>query len=527
MAITSLQFIVFCIILTVIYFILPGSWQWILLLGFSIWFYTRSGYAALLFLLVAAMASYAAGLWMERELERSRQQISACEDRTQKAQVREASRRRRRRAFILLCFLIFGIWVVTKYSSMILNTIAPLLSPEASGRGKTLLDQLIVPLGISFYTFNCAGYVIDVSRKKYPAEHNPLRFLLYVSFFPHIIQGPFSRFDRLGRTLFAPHRFDWDRMAAGLSRMLYGYCEKLLVADKLAPTVNAVMANPSATPGVYLFVAILGYGVQLYADFSGYMNIMCGLCQVLGIELEENFRQPYFAVSIQNYWRRWHITLGNWYSDYVFYPASMGKTAQKIGRKARERFGPRMGKLLPSYFAMVFVWTLTGLWHGARWTFVVWGWLNFAIIVFSMQAAPVYDWLKGKLHIRDTFFLWRIFQVIRTILLVSLLRIFYCSPTVGAALDYIRMIFTPNWNLLWRRPIHVLTTACSGTPVAMKYILAGTLGIFIVDLVRETGKKFHIPMPVRMVFWGLLFCVLLIGGGGGDASVGGFMYAQF
>ena len=128
MAITSLQFIVFCIILTVIYFILPGSWQWILLLGFSIWFYTRSGYAALLFLLVAAMASYAAGLWMERELERSRQQIAACEDRTQKAQVREASRIRRRRAFILLCFLIFGIWIVTKYSSMILNTISVISS---------------------------------------------------------------------------------------------------------------------------------------------------------------------------------------------------------------------------------------------------------------------------------------------------------------------------------------------------------------------------------------------------------------
>lgn len=526
MIITSMQFIIFCIILTVAYFLIPKSWQWILLLGFSMYFYTRSGYIALIFLLVTATAAYLTGLWMEKQLNLSKEQLAQCEDRAQKAQVREASRKKRRLGFILMCILIFGIWVVTKYSSMFFDTIAPLLSPEQMTGAMTFVDRLIVPLGISFYTFNCAGYVIDVSRKKYPAERNPLRFLLYVSFFPHIIQGPFSRFDRLGKTLFAPHRFDWDRMCAGMARMLYGYCEKVLVADKLSPTVSAVLADPAKTPGVYLFITILAYGIQLYADFSGYMNIMCGLCQVLGIELEENFRQPYFAVSIQNYWKRWHITLGNWYSDYIFYPASMGKTAQKIGRKAREKFGPRMGKLLPSYFAMIFVWTLTGLWHGASWTFVVWGWLNFAIIVFSMQAAPGYDWLKAKLHIKDTSIFWRIFQVIRTILLVSLLRIFYCSPSVGAAINYIRMMFTSNWSLLVTAPKKVLLTACAGKGITLKYILAGSIAIFIVDLVKESGKKFHIPMPIRMVFWGLLFCVLLMGASG-NVSVGEFMYAQY
>lgn len=527
MTLTSIQFPLFCLLLTVLYFLVPGSWQWILLLGFSLYFYTRSGYLALVFLLTAALAAFLTGLWMERELERAKLQLSECKDRSQKAAIREASGKKRRHAFILMCVVVFGIWIVTKYSSMIVSTIAPLLSPAQTDGAMSFVDRMIVPLGISFYTFNCAGYVIDVSRKKYAAEKNPLKFLLYVSFFPHIIQGPFSRFDRLGKTLFAPHRFDWDRMALGLRRVLYGYCQKLLVADKLAPTVNAVLANPAATPGVYLFVAILGYGIQLYADFAGYMNIMCGLCQIMGIELEENFRQPYFAVSIQNYWKRWHITLGNWYSDYIFYPASMGKTAQKIGRKAREKFGARMGKLLPSYFAMIFVWTLTGLWHGASWTFVVWGWLNFVIIVFSMQAAPAYDWMKGKLHIRDGNIPFRIFQVIRTILLVSLLRIFYCSPTLGAAIDYIRMMFTPNWGLIFTSPKQVLITSCMGGAVAMKYVIAGVVCIFVVDLVKETGKKFHVPMPVRMVVWGLLLCVLIIGGGNGDAAIGGFMYAQF
>ncbi len=522
-----MQFVLFCIILLVLYFIIPGSYQWILLLIFSIYFYTRAGYIALIFLLVTAAAAYLCALWMEKENDRAKAQSASLTERSEKAACREASKRKKRHVFILMCILTFGIWIVVKYSPMVIGTISPLLSAQTLDTAMTFADKMIIPLGISFYTFNCAGYVIDISRKKYPAEKNPLRFLLYVSFFPHIIQGPFSRFDRLGKTLFQPHSFDWDRMALGMRRILYGYCEKLLVADKLAPTVNAVLANPSATPGVYLFVAILGYGVQLYADFSGYMNIMCGLCQVMGIELEENFKQPYFAVSIQNYWKRWHITLGNWYSDYVFYPASMGKTAQKIGRKARGTIGPRMGKLLPSYFAMVFVWTLTGLWHGASWTFVVWGWLNFAIIVFSMQAAPVYDKMKQALHIKGESILWRIFQVIRTILLVSLLRIFYCSPSVGAALDYIRMMFTSNWGLLISAPKDVLITACAGSVVTMKYILAGTVAIFGVDLVKESGKKFHVPMPVRMIVYALLFCALLIGAGNGNASAGGFMYAQF
>ena len=526
MSITSIPFLAFCLILAVLYFLIPHSFQWILLLIFSLFFYTRAGYPALVFLVSAAVLAYLTALWMEKENVRAKEAISALKDRDQKAAVREDSKKKKRYRFILMCIVLFGVWGIAKYSSMVLETAAQLVpSADMSGM-QTLADRLIVPLGISFYTFNCAGYVIDISRKKYPAEKNFFRFLLYVSFFPHIIQGPFSRFDRLGRTLFEPHSFDWDRMAAGMLRMLYGYSEKLLVADKLSPTVSAVMANPSKTPGIYLVAAVLGYGIQLYADFSGYMNIMCGLCQILGIELEENFRQPYFAVSIQNYWQRWHMTLGHWYSDYIFYPASMGKTAQKIGRKARARFGPRMGKLLPSYFAMIFVWTLTGLWHGASWTFVIWGWLNFVFIVFSMQAAPAYDFLKTKLHINDQKLYWRIIQVLRTILLVSLLRIFYCSPTVGAALEYIRLIFTPNWHLILR-PWPLLVTACAGSAVTLKYILAGTCAIFAVDLVKENDWKLKIPMPVRMAVYGLLICALIIGAGSGDGAAGGFMYAQF
>lgn len=526
MSITSLAFLLFCGLLAAAYFVLPKACQWVLLLLFSLYFYTRSGWAGLIFLLITASASWLTALWMEHENAGSRAVLKTLESREKKAEERARSKSAKRMVFILLCFLIYGIWIVLKYSPMILSTVQDLFPKADLRHAWKSADSFIIPLGLSFYTFNAAGYVIDVSRKKYPAEKNFFRYLTFISFFPHIIQGPFSRFDRLGESLFARHSFDYDRMGLGLRRMLFGYAEKLLVADKLSAQVSTVMAAPQQYPGIYLIIAVLGYGVQLYADFKGYMDIMCGFCQILGIELEENFRQPYFSVSIQNYWTRWHMTLGHWYTDYIFYPASMGQTAQRIGRKARSALGARMGKLIPSYFAMIFVWTLTGLWHGANWTFVVWGWLNFAFILFSMQAEPLYNRLKKTLHINDKSAPWKLFMILRTILLVSLLRIFYCAPTVSAALLYIRNMFVPNWGLL-SQPGALIETTLSGTGMNFLYIVFVTLCIFIVDLVKENEWKIRVAMPLRAVFYGLLFCMILIGSGAGNASEGGFLYAQF
>ena len=526
MSITSKDYVAFLTGVTAVYFILPKKMQWLVLLAASMGFYVLSGVKGTAFILVTAVITYFAALAMEKANARSKDTMGQLKDRDAKAAERERLRREKKRLFVLVCFVIFGIWIVVKYSPMLLQTVralAPSVDLRAANRR---VEHFIVPLGISFYTFTATGYLLDVSRKKYPAERNFLKYLLFVSFFPHIIQGPFSRFDRLGKTLFAEHSFDYDRMARGVRRMLFGYFEKLLVADKLSPTVTAVMASPEEYQGVYLLIAVIAYGIQLYADFAGYMNIMCGFCELLGVELEENFRQPYFSISIQNYWTRWHMTLGHWYSDYIFYPCSMGKTAQKIGRNARQKFGPRMGKLLPSYFAMIFVWTLTGLWHGASWTFVVWGWLNFAIIVFSMQMEPVYTRMKGALHINDASRWWRVVMIIRTFLLVSLLRIFYCSQTVSGAFRYIALMFRPNWNLL-AHPVDVLLTACAGTPIRLFYITIGVLAVFGVDLVKENKYERPVPWIIRGLVYGLMLCLIIMGAAQGNGSVGGFMYAQF
>jgi len=249
---------------------------------------------------------------------------------------------------------------------------------------------------MSFYTFHSVGYLMDVYRSKYPAEHNFCKYFTFISYFPHLLQGPFSRFDGLGKSIFEMHSFSYDRLCEGCARIVWGFFKKVVIADQLGVVVSAITQHYTNYTGTHIFMSIIFYGIQLYADFSGYMDIMCGFSHILGIKLSENFEQPYFARTIDDFWRRWHITLGHWFRDYVFYPVSMGKVAQQIGRRARGKWGPKMGKLVPGYYALIFVWTATGLWHGASWTFLIWGWLNMLVIMSTMQLDDWYTKIKTK-----------------------------------------------------------------------------------------------------------------------------------
>ena len=566
MSVASFPFLLFCLVLTAVYYILPAcssygsrllsagrrvagredtvsrrkahrqaqdcGVQWIILLVFSLFFYTRSGWAGFVFMAITTAATYLAALWMEREnaaSQRRLSEISGGQVRQEKAREREQTKRKKRRFFTLMCVPVFGIWVVLKYGAMLVSTAQSLLPAADFSAAQLRAESFILPLGLSFYTFNAAGYVIDVSRKKYPAERNIFKYLLFLSFFAHIVQGPFSRYDRLGKDLFRRHRLKAANLTAGAERMLFGFMEKYLIADRMAKAIAASMSGMEDNPGVFLFLAILGYGIQLYADFRGYMDIVCGICRMLDIRLEENFRQPYFSVSLRDYWTRWHVTLGNWYTDYIFYPASMGHTAQRLGRRSRKLFGARMGKLIPGYFAMIFVWTLTGLWHGASWTYVIWGWLNFAVIVFSMQMEPVYGALKKGLRIDSGSRALKLWQMLRTVLVVSLLRIFYCSASVDEALRYIRLMLTPNYHELLLHPVMLLEQVWvgSGKGISLFFVLGGTLLMLISDILKEKGKELKIPWPLRAALWALLFCLVLLGYKGSASGTSTFMYANF
>ena len=244
--------------------------------------------------------------------------------------------------------------------------------------------------------------------------------------------------------------------------------------------------------------------------------------------MPENFRQPYFARSIEEFWRRWHITLGQWVKDYVFYPISMGKIGQKMGRSARKKWGARMGKLVPGYFALIFVWTATGLWHGANWTFLIWGYLNLFVIILSMQLGTFYEKAKAKCHIHDSGWAWQLFSIVRTFMLVCFFRFFSSQPSVAAAISTLRHTFT---HLDFQGMDSFGKLFAGMTPMEIMIVAAGILVLLIVSILHEKGVwdtiRRKCPMIIRNAIYAMMIILLILLVGGSTDLTGGFMYASF
>ena len=527
MSIFSITFLCFLLILGLLYFTVPGKFRWIVILAGDLVFYAWSGYRYLFYILSCTLITWFTALQLEKENTRLKARQAEAADKETKAALRKASGRKKRLWISGALVLTLGVWIVLKYGNFLMEILSPLFRLFGADAPTGTLS-LIVPLGMSFYTFDAIGYMIDVSRKKYSAERNFFRYLTFVSFFPHIIQGPFSRFDSLGETLFAGNRFSYDRLCQGLSRILWGYFKKLIIADKLAASVNEIFGNYSSYWGIHIIFVTILYGIQVYADFSGYMDIVSGVSHILGITIEKNFEQPYFAVSVDDFWRRWHMSLGHWFRDYVFYPLSMSKAMQRTAKNLRGRFGPRAAKLATSYFAMFWVWSATGLWHGAAWTFLLWGWLNLAVMMISQALDPVYERLRNALRISLENRVWKLFRICRTFLLICFFRFFSRADSVHTALQMLGRIFKGiNRKLL----LHPLELFPQMRPQDVYVVLAGTLMMLLVDLLCESGKwetvKAKTPFPVRdLVYVILIYMIILFAGTGQDIAMN-FIYANF
>lgn len=527
MSIISLRCLLFALLVTVFYFIVPKKTQWMVLLSSNIIFYSFSGIRYLLYMLWTSFAAYIAAKKLEHISLLSKQIADSALAPKEKKAIRNQLQSIRKFLCAIAVLAAMSIWAVIKYGNFLTNNINAILRLfRLEWQGGQI--PFVLPLGMSFYTFHAVGYLIDIFRGKYQAEKNFFRFFTFVSFFPHMIEGPFSRYDSLGASIFRPHSFSWDRLCTGSARILWGVFKKTLIADKIGISVSAIFDSYLDYSGAHILFAICAYGIQIYTDFSGYMDIVCGFSQILGIELAENFRQPYLAKSVDEFWRRWHITLGKWFRDYVFYPVSMSGTAQRLGRWARGRWGARMGKLLPGYLALFFVWTATGLWHRASWNYLVWGYLNLLAILSSMQLADWHAQVKKKIHVSSESLLWQIFCVIRTFLLVCFFRFFSRANSLHMAFSVLKQIFAKPE--LWRlKAPHRLLVKLGRMDVFI--LLIGIVTLIIVDILCESGKwesvKTRCPMPLRnLVYAGLIFAILLFSGGDNDL-VKGFIYANF
>lgn len=529
MSLTSFWFLIFTAALLIVYYAVPGKYRWMVLLAASMVFYCWAGIKNALYILITAASTYGATLWMHRLSQRQKQYLKEHKaelSREARSALKKQCKGRRRAIMVLTLVLNFGILCVFKYAHFALaqfNALAALFG----GQGIEDTLNLIIPLGISFYTFQTMGYLIDIYWEKYAPEANFFRVLLFVSFFPQITQGPISDFPRLQKELFTPHPFTYDNYSRGFWRLLTGFFKKLVLANLLAPYVQDVFSNYAQYAGITVAIGAVCYSIQIYADFSGYMDIVCGLCEMLCIRLTENFQRPYFSKSVAEYWRRWHITLGTWFKTYLYYPIAVAKWNQKLGKRAQKHLGKRFGQTVSASIALVVVWLTTGLWHGASWAYIAWGGVNGLFIIASLWLEPVFDKTKHTLRIREDAWLWRAFQTLRTFALVTLIKVLPEVGTLSEGLGLWKQIFTDFTIPTSAREL--LPFAAGKTELLVIAVSAAAL--FVGSLlqrkkpVRDYFTK--VPMPVRIVLLAALTLAIVYFGGPASGSAGGFMYAQF
>ena len=529
MSLTSLTYIGFLMAVTLAYFVVPKKSQWIIVLIANVIFYMSNGPKYIVYVVLASLVTYAGAIVFENINAANKEKLSAADGVEAKRAIRAATASKKKKIAFALILIVMGVWATIKYGNFAIENLNALFRAIHIDRTIGGLN-LLMPLGMSFFSFQAVGYMIDVYRSKYPAQRNFFKYFVFVSYFPHILQGPFSRYDILGESILKEHKFSYDRMCAGTARIMWGFFKKIVIADQIGISVDKILDNYQNYTGFNILCVVFLYAIQIYADFSGYMDIVCGFSRILDIELQENFNQPYFAKSIDEFWRRWHMTISQWFRDYMFYPISMSKIAQKMGKNSRKLLGNKWGRLLPSYFALIFVWTCTGLWHGANWTYLIWGYFNFIVIVCGMHWADYYRKAREICHIREGNVLWEGFRIIRTFALVSFFRFFAISDTVGTAFSMLGRI-GQDFNCM-----KVLANPSNFFPGLSKMQIVvlglGIIALIVVDVLREVekwdGVKAKTPLVCRcLVYAGMLMLIYMVVPALSEVEAGGFMYANF
>ena len=475
MLFNSTQFIVFFPLVGAVYFLLPQGLRWVLLLVASYFFYMswEPGYVVLL--AVSTAAAYAGGLLIE-------------------------SARGRGRAGWLAAGLgiNFGLLFFFKYYNFFSGELRPLLT--SLGIDFSLpASRFLLPLGISFYTFRSCSYLIDVYGGKQKAERHPGLFALYVSFFPQLIAGPIERAGNLLPQFRAPYAFDYDNAANGLKLMAWGFFKKIVIADRLAVVVDQVYGQPGSYGGPALAIATVCFAFQIFCDFSGYTDIAIGCARVLGFRLMNNFRRPYFAGSVADFWRRWHISLTSWFRDYAYIPLG----GNRVG-EGRWRIN----------IAAVFL--LSGLWHGANWTFLAWGAIHAGYIITGKLTMPLRDRAGAALGLPRIPRLHHSIRIVSTFVLVCFAWIFFRARSVGDAAGIVGGLARGWGAVIDPGRLYEVVRSMGVLPRDLA-IFGGLIAILeVVHVCQARGMTLEWlsrrPLPVRWALYSALIWTIVIFG---------------
>lgn len=495
MLFNSIEFLLFLPLVVVCYFATPHRYRWLLLLAASYYFYAAWKAEYLVLIVFSTLVDY----WAARQMQRRSDQSA-------------------RRPFLILSLISnLGLLFFFKYANFFGSSVETALE-----RFNIFADvpafQFLLPVGISFYTFQTLSYSIDVYRGNVEAEKHLGRFALYVSFFPQLVAGPIERSSRLLPQFFRDytegHRFDFDRIRSGLTQILWGFFKKVVIADRLALYVNEVYNNPGAYEGATVVLATYFFAFQIYCDFSGYSDIAIGSARLMGYDLMENFRRPYFSKSIGEFWRRWHISLSTWFRDYLYIPLG----------------GNRVLKWR-LYYNLIVVFVVSGLWHGANWTFIVWGGLHGVYLIAGLASSQLREriWASAsrivpvskRARVREAL------AVVATFHLVLLAWVFFRANSVGDVALIFKQVSLLDLEFL-SRP-RTLVAGIPGFSTFQLAIAVVAIGAMEVVHLWERRTRFHervpaLALPARWTIWyTLIFLTILLGEFGQQE----FIYFQF
>ena len=488
MLFNSLHFLLYFPIVVLFYFLVPFRFRWMWLLGASYYFYMSWNPKYALLIMTSTIITYLSGRYLE-----------------QASKIEDIARRDRLKKWCVGISFSSNLAILFFYKYFnFLNESILTLSTKLGVEWNVPNFDVLLPVGISFYTFQALSYTMDVYRGDMKAEKHFGKYALFVSFFPQLVAGPIERSTNLLPQFNEKHYFDYDRVKNGLLLMLWGFFKKIVIADRLAMLVNTVYNNPTNYQGIPLIIATVFFAFQIYCDFSSYSDIAIGASNVMGYNLMTNFNRPYFSKSIAEFWRRWHISLGTWFKDYLYIPLG-GSRVSKVKR----------------YRNIMIVFLVSGLWHGASWNFVIWGALHGMYQLVGSELKPLRNRIKTLFKINQEGVMYKGYQIIFTFVLVSFAWVFFRSNSLSDSIYIVKNMFVLNIPIT----NETLKLGLGKIDFLLSFILLGNL--LLLDSISKEIMTLVVKQK-KMLRWAFYyFYIMAIFILGKFSAAGEFLYFQF
>lgn len=499
----------------------------VLLVASYLFFMSISG-KWIIYLFATTALMYLFSLWIGKQFSK-RDILLRDAQKEDKKIIKQKYLKKTRVILVLNSFLLLGLLVVLKYSKFISVNLNAVFTNINWGFSIPI-KQFAIPIGISFYTLQALSYMIDVYKEKIEPDINLGRLALFISFFPQIMEGPICRYQDTAEQLWKGERTDYKSLTFGLQRLGLGLMKKMIIADRLDILVSDVFSNYEINDGGMIALVMVLYTLQLYMDFSGVMDIVIGIAEMFKVKMPENFKQPFLSRSVSEFWTRWHITLGAWFRDYVYYPVSMSNKSKKMTSTLRKKIGKYYGPLIVSSVALFCVWICNGIWHGSAWNYIFFGLYHFAFILTGRFVEPISKKLYSKLKIDNNNFLLKVFQIVRTTVIVFFGELFFRAHGMQAGIKMFIKIFT-DFKLSTITHITSVTNALDKYDYIVVFIFF--LIFAIISLLRERGINVResISKKNTAIRWGIylmmIFSIIIFGAYGEGYLPVDPMYAQF